>query len=490
MAGLAGEPVVGLGKLNPNCTQQEFYKISEAEKFSQKLSILFDGLRKDAFRRFTLQICDRIRKRYRFSTDCSDCLQVGITQLESCCNTISGAGVYGPSCGVQFENNQFANTVSRSPPPSSSSSPLANPTSNQVKRWDAHKTWIAAVLFVLLLLRVSLILRFTIRRKRKLRNEAENKVQITCVDSLQFDFSTIQVATDKFSDAKRLVKDRRTTVYKGRLPNDQEIAVKRVSKYERHNNEILLLADLQHRNLVKLLGFCLEKGSRYLIYEYLPNESLDLFFCDYFKRVNLSWETRHKIILGIARGLLYLHEDSHLRVIHRDVKPSNILLDVAMNPKISNFSKASLVQADQTRGDRSTILEYAEQGQFSVKSDVFSFGVLLLEIISGQLISSFIDGEKGENLPTFVWNKWVEGKALEMHQDALLCVQEIPTSRPAMCSILVMLNSHLVPIDEPSRPAFVILSDRDVSKSYSSSQQDKSFQTSVNGFSITEFEPR
>ncbi|KAL2927971.1 Cysteine-rich receptor-like protein kinase 37 [Bienertia sinuspersici] len=202
----------------------------------------------------------------------------------------------------------------------------------------------------------------------------------------------------------------------GRLPIDQEIAVKRVSKYDRHNNEILLLADLQHRNLVKLLGFCLEKGSRYLIYEYLPNESLDLFFCgkanvvNYFKRVNLSWETRHKIILGIARGLLYLHEDSHLRVIHRDLKPSNILLDVAMNPKISNFSKASLVQADQTRGDRSTILgtygymppEYAEQGQFSVKSDVFSFGVLLLEIISGQLISSFIDGEKGENLPTFV----------------------------------------------------------------------------------------
>ncbi|KAG2276168.1 hypothetical protein Bca52824_058723 [Brassica carinata] len=236
---------------------------------------------------------------------------------------------------------------------------------------------------------------------------------------LRFDLGSILMATNDFSSERKLGQGGFGTVHKGTLPNGQEIAVKRLTKGSgqgdlEFKNEVSLLTRLQHRNLVKLLGFCNEGDEEILIYEFVPNSSLDHFIFDEEKRSLLTWEVRFKIIEGIARGLLYLHEDSQLKIIHRDLKASNILLDAEMNPKVADFGTARLFEADETRAETRRIAgtrgymapEYLNHGQISAKSDVYSFGVVLLEMISGGKNNSF----KGEGLAAYAWKRWVEGK--------------------------------------------------------------------------------
>ncbi|KAK1426129.1 hypothetical protein QVD17_14798 [Tagetes erecta] len=216
----------------------------------------------------------------------------------------------------------------------------------------------------------------------------------------------VKAATNDFSEENKLGQGGFGSVYKGILGEGHQVAVKRLAwdsgqGDQEFKNEVLLVAKLQHRNLVRLLGFSIEGSERLLIYELLPNASLDQFIFDPTKRILLDWETRYNIIKGIAKGLLYLHEDSRLRIIHRDMKASNVLLDAQMNPKIADFGMARLFNTDETQGDTSRIVgtygymapEYALHGQFSVKSDVFSFGVLVLEIIAGQKNKRFQNGE-------------------------------------------------------------------------------------------------
>ncbi|XP_062011413.1 cysteine-rich receptor-like protein kinase 10 isoform X6 [Rosa rugosa] len=316
----------------------------------------------------------------------------------------------------------------------------------------------------------------------KLENH-DTSEEVSFVDSLQYDFENIRSATDDFSDENKLGQGGFGAVYKGRLLNGQYIAVKRLSKSSEQGdrefkNEVMLLAQLQHRNLVRLLGFCLKEEERLLIYEYIPNTSLNHFIFDPINHGHLDWETRYKIIGGIVRGLLYLHEDSRLRIVHRDLKPSNILLGEDMNPKIADFGTARLFVMDQTQGDTKTIVgtygymapEYAIHGRFSVKSDVFSFGVLVLEIVSGKKIGSFQNGENEEDLLSYAWKNWRDdtisniidpmlttGSRNEMIRCihiGLLCVQENVNDRPTMASVVSMLNSHSLTISVPSKPAY------------------------------------
>ncbi|PRQ48799.1 putative protein kinase RLK-Pelle-DLSV family [Rosa chinensis] len=190
---------------------------------------------------------------------------------------------------------------------------------------------------------------------------AEDADESRSAESLQFDFGTIRVVTDDFSEAYKLGHGGFGSVYRGKLPNGEEIAVKRLSMDSgqgdlEFKNEVLLVARLPHRNLVRLLGFCLEGNERLLVYEYLPNASLDNIIFDPIKRDQLDWDKRYKIIEDIARGLLYLHVDSLLRIIHRDLKASNILIDAEMNPKISDFGMARLFVHDETQGNTNRIV--------------------------------------------------------------------------------------------------------------------------------------
>ncbi|KAF6145434.1 hypothetical protein GIB67_032557 [Kingdonia uniflora] len=218
---------------------------------------------------------------------------------------------------------------------------------------------------------------------------------------LLFNFATMEAATSNFSIGNKLGEGGFGPVYKGTLPDGQEIAIKRLSQgsgqgLEEFKNEIRLIAKLQHTNLVRLLGCCIQEGEKLLIYEYMLNKSLDAFLFDPTKRGTLDWKRRVCIIEGIAQGLLYLHKYSRLKVIHRDLKASNVLLDGDMNPKISDFGMARIFGRNEFEANTHRIVgtygymspEYAMEGIFSVKSDVFSFGVLLLEIITGKKSTS------------------------------------------------------------------------------------------------------
>ncbi|KAF3563679.1 hypothetical protein DY000_02012761 [Brassica cretica] len=268
----------------------------------------------------------------------------------------------------------------------------------------------------------------------------------------------------------------------GKLQDGKEIAVKRLSSSsgqgkEEFLNEIVLISKLQHKSLVRVLGYCIKEEERILIYEFMLNKSLDTFLFGK-KKVEIDWPKRFNIIQGIARGLLYLHRDSRLRVIHRDLKVSNILLDEKMNPKISDFGLARMYQGteylDNTRRVVGTLgymaPEYAWTGAFSEKSDIYSFGVLLLEIVSGEKISRF--SYDGKNLLAYAWEFWSENRGTDLlDQDVadscppcevgrcvqigLLCVQHQPADRPNTLELLSMLTttSDLPP---PKQPTFVV----------------------------------
>ncbi|XP_059444351.1 G-type lectin S-receptor-like serine/threonine-protein kinase RKS1 isoform X2 [Corylus avellana] len=301
-----------------------------------------------------------------------------------------------------------------------------------------------------------------------------------------FDLSIIVAATDNFSDANKLGEGGFGSVYKGLLDNQKEIAVKRLSKYsgqgvEEFKNEVTIIAKLQHRNLVRILGYCVHREEKMLIYEYLPNKSLDFFIFHETKRSLIDWGRRFEIICGVARGLLYLHQDSRLRIIHRDLKASNVLLDNALNPKIADFGMARIVGRDQIEANTNRVVgtygymspEYAMQGQFSVKSDVYSFGVLLLEIITGKKNSAYYNDGPSSNLIGHVWDLWREDKAMEMVdsslgeqyakeilrciQIGLLCVQEHAKDRPTMSAVVFMLGNDTT-LAYPKQPAFILKS--------------------------------
>ncbi|XP_074269995.1 G-type lectin S-receptor-like serine/threonine-protein kinase SD1-13 isoform X2 [Silene latifolia] len=175
-----------------------------------------------------------------------------------------------------------------------------------------------------------------------------------------FKFGEIAVATNNFQESNKLGQGGFGPVYRGTLENKLEVAVKRLSGTSRQGveefmNEVLVISKLQHRNLVKLLGCCVEGQERLLIYEYLPNKSLDAFLFDPQKKGILDWKKRFNIIEGICRGLLYLHRDSRLKIIHRDLKASNILLDEKLNPKISDFGMARIFGGDQNQADTTRV---------------------------------------------------------------------------------------------------------------------------------------
>ncbi|KAK7271321.1 hypothetical protein RJT34_27117 [Clitoria ternatea] len=295
-------------------------------------------------------------------------------------------------------------------------------------------------------------------------------------------------------------------VYKGLLPQGEEIAIKRLSKgsgqgVTEFKNELTLISELQHMNLVQLLGCCIHGDERMLIYEYMPNKSLDYFLFDSTQSKMLNWRKRFNIIEGIAQGLLYLHKYSRLRVVHRDLKASNILLDANMNPKVSDFGLARIFTQEESDINTKKIVgtygymspEYAMEGIFSIKSDVYAFGVLVLEIISGRRNNA----EWPLNLLGHAWELWKQGQALELVDPSLeesfvpdealrcihvglICVEENAADRPTMSEIIPMLTCEIAAFPLPRRPAF--FRGRKLGEEYSSNDNGA---YSVNGLTIS-----
>ncbi|XP_039060303.1 putative receptor-like protein kinase At4g00960 [Hibiscus syriacus] len=462
--------------------------------------------------------------------DCDHCLRQSADSYVSCCHGKQGGGVQRPNCLFRWDLYPFytanaSTTASLSPPPSPSSPPPPAARGGISSRTLVIIVVPSVTFIVVLVILGIVVLPMRIKKKKqndqsKLAFAADNKMY---VESLQIDFHAVRAATENFSDANMLGRGGFGPVYKGKLEDGREVAIKRLSENSgqgtrEFKNEVMLLAKLQHRNLVKLLGFSFEQKERVIIYEFLPNSSLDNFIFDPLKRLLLNWDKRYKIIEGTAKGLVYLHEDSQYRIIHRDLKAGNILLDEEMNPKISDFGMAKLFVVDQTRADTSKIVgtygymapEYAWHGQYSVKSDVYAFGVLVLEIISGHRINSFTN-QVGDSLLTHAWRNWNEWTALEFVDPilrdgsrseimrcihlGLLCVQENIAYRPTMASVVLMLSSYSMSLPVPSRPAFSVNTNTetatmsDLLPLFNQSERE-AIQDSVNEASISELDPR
>ncbi|EFH43978.1 predicted protein [Arabidopsis lyrata subsp. lyrata] len=340
-------------------------------------------------------------------------------------------------------------------------------------------------------------------------------------------------ATNKFSESNIIGRGGFGEVFKAVL-NGTEVAIKRLSK---SSNKVHMSS--RTRNLVRLLGFCLEGEEKILVYEFVPNKSLDYFLFDPMKQGELDWTKRYNIILGITRGILYLHQDSRLTIIHRDLKASNILLDANMNPKIADFGMARIFGIDQSGANTNRIAgtrympitlvmayvltlqesflrcgymppEYVMHGQFSTKSDVYSFGVLVLEIICGQN-NRFVhqSDTTAENLVTYAWRLWRNGSPLELVDPtisenceteeviscihiALLCVQHSPTDRPSLSTINMMLTNNSYVLPDPQQPGFFFpnKSNKERDGLESSQSTNRSSSQTINDVTITDLEPR
>ncbi|XP_058072839.1 cysteine-rich receptor-like protein kinase 15 isoform X1 [Magnolia sinica] len=467
-------------------------------------------------------------------SDCNTCLEAAISEIPVCCDGKDGAVIIGASCAMRYEVFPFyaAAPSAFRRPPSSTTDAASGHGGNQSK--IIIFTTVASVLVLALF--SCYVYCYRRRRKRSpkvkekghhaLLNYSGPPVGLELMDSSMngeetqdlplIDLITIQAATNNFSDENKLGEGGFGPVYKGMLSNGKEIAVKRLSRSsgqgpKEFKNEVTLIAKLQHRNLVRLLYCCIEKGEKLLIYEYMPNTSLDVFLFNPIKRAQLGWERCQKIIGGIAKGLVYLHEDSRLRIIHRDLKASNVLLDHEMNPKISDFGMARFLGGNQSQINTNRVVgtygymapEYAMGGRFSVKSDVYSFGILLLEIVSGKRNNSHHLPNHAQSLLTYAWELWCDGTTMRLIDPllaqtcqisevlrwihiGLLCVQQDAADRPTMSLVVLMLGSESMDLPQPTQPGFFV--SRVVIESDQSSGSAK--MGSMNEVTISTLQPR
>ncbi|KAF8015256.1 hypothetical protein BT93_H0915 [Corymbia citriodora subsp. variegata] len=464
------------------------------------------------------------------ASDCVKCVQFGIANMTQ---GKQGGRFLAQSCNLRYELHPFYNASalppSAPPPPVPAPPPPASVTGPEVTCENNTFTAIITVValsviqtVVFLFLAWCFSRRNSTKTRAVVQGDQKGQTEITNSESMMYNLATILAATNNFSRQNRLGEGGFGEVFLGTLLNGILIAVKRLSQSSRQGaeefkNEVMLLSKLQHRNVVQLLGSCIEGEEKLLVYEFMQNKSLDYFLFDPEKSEHLDWSTRYNIACGIARGICYLHEDSRIRIIHRDLKSSNILLDNEMNPKISDFGMARIFGVDQmlaiternagTYGYMSP--EYAMQGHFSVKSDVYSFGVLLLELISGKKNSFFSQVDEGEGIACYAWKNWRDDTPLEVLDPAirdlysrdqiirclhigLLCVQEDPMDRPTMANIVLMLSSYHVPLALPHQPAFFLWSrtERPMREQVLDQFAKRSIPLSTNVTSVSEVFPR
>ncbi|XP_022759275.1 LEAF RUST 10 DISEASE-RESISTANCE LOCUS RECEPTOR-LIKE PROTEIN KINASE-like 2.1 [Durio zibethinus] len=321
------------------------------------------------------------------------------------------------------------------------------------------------------------------QRKVKDKERIDAFIRKHCsLTSLLYSHSDIKKITDKFVD--KLGQGGYGSVYKGKLPDGRLVAVKVLSESkgngEEFMNEVASISRTSHVNIVSLLGFCYEKSKRALIYEFMPNGSLDKFiYCqgsDQSRR--LEWKTLFDIALGIARGLEYLHQGCNTRILHFDIKPHNILLDESLCPKISDFGLSKLCERKESMvsmtGARGTIGYIAPEvvsrnfGVVSYKSDVYSYGMMVLEMVGGRKNIDVGVAQTSEvYFPSWIYKHLDQAMDLNLHGVtdeeeeeitrkliivSLWCIQSDPSDRPSMTKVLEMLQGSLHSLEIPPRP--------------------------------------
>ncbi|XP_009608510.1 probable LRR receptor-like serine/threonine-protein kinase At1g56140 isoform X1 [Nicotiana tomentosiformis] len=384
----------------------------------------------------------------------------------TCC--VPRQGTYGPSISAISATPDFIPTVSNQPP---------------TTKKNRTGLIVGIVVGVGVISFISVFAVYYLIQKRKRRQALEDE-EFLGIDArpYTFSYSELRAATADFNPSNKLGEGGFGPVYKGTLEDGRVVAVKQLSVASHQGKsqfvaEIATISAVQHRNLVKLYGCCIEGDKRSLVYEYLENKSLDqaLFGSG---SLYLDWPIRFQICLGVAKGLAYLHEESRVRVVHRDVKASNILLDSDLNPKISDFGLAKLYDDKKTHINTrvaGTIgylaPEYAMRGHLTEKADVFGFGVVALEIVSGRPNSDSSLEEERIYLLEWAWqlhennreteivdanlSEFDENEVRKVIGIALLCTQTSPALRPSMSRVIAMLTGDAEVATVTSRPGYL-----------------------------------
>ncbi|KAM3714400.1 hypothetical protein ACJW30_01G331400 [Castanea mollissima] len=443
-------------------------------------------------------------------TGCERCLANAFYNISSCTPKEEGR-VLNAGCYMRYSTQKFyynpSNTVG---------------VNNSHQGYQLAITLAAtssALALVLVVTAAVFIMRKKILKKRRERKLVGDLLATLNKSKLNFSYEILERATNFFHSSNKLGQGGSGSVYKGVLPDGRVVAVKRlffnsVQWVDHFFNEVNLISDIHHKNLVKLLGCSITGPESLLVYEYVPNQSLHDYFSVKKNLQLLRWDVRYKIILGTAEGLAYLHEESKLRIIHRDIKLSNILLNEDFMPKIADFGLARLFPEDKTH--ISTAIagtlgymapEYVIRGKLTEKVDVYSFGVLILEVVCGKRNSSF---SENSSVLQMVWNLYVAGRPCEavdpeleanfqeeeasrLLQIGLLCVQASAELRPSMPVVVKMLT-HSQDIPLPTQPPFLNSSIRGANqivplKAYNF-QLESDTQTSGNSMTESLIDPR
>ncbi|GLT51144.1 hypothetical protein SLA2020_245740 [Shorea laevis] len=363
--------------------------------------------------------------------------------------------------------------------------PNFKPTVSWIHTRTTKENWtrlIAGVAVPVGVVTFTLILIFVVCYMRRRKDDDEEELLEIGPRPNTFSYAELRAATDDFSPSNKLGEGGFGPVYKGNLSDGRVVAVKQLSvaSYQGKSQfvtEIATISVVQHRNLVKLYGCCIEGNKRLLVYEYLEKKSLDQALFGK-KDLHLDWPTRFSICMAIARGLAYLHEESRPRIIHRDVKVSNILLDAELCPKISDFGLAKLYDDKKTHistrvaGTIGYLApEYAMRGHLTEKADVFGFGVVALEIVSGRPNSDNSQDNDKIYLLEWAWTlyesnqslglvdptlvEFDENEALRMIRVGLLCTQASPMMRPPMSRVIAMLVGDIEVTPVASKPSYL-----------------------------------
>lgn len=444
-------------------------------------------------------------------TSCEKCLNDSVSRIGSCPPKDEGR-VLNAGCYLRYSMTKFYDN-------SSTTAPSGNGGGSRRVAIILAATF-SAIAFLLIGAFISFIARKRVVKQRREKKQLGALLQTVNKSKLNFSYETLERATDYFNNANKLGQGGSGSVYKGVLPNGQAVAIKRLffntTQWVDHFfNEVNLISGVQHKNLVQLLGCSITGPESLLVYEYVPNGSLhDHIFVK--KNVQLlSWEDRYKIILGTAEGLAFLHEESKLRIIHRDIKLSNVLLDESFTPKIADFGLARLFPEDKTH--ISTAIagtlgymapEYVVRGKLTEKADVYSFGVLVIEVICGKRNNAIAQnsfsvlqkvwklygtGKLCEAVEPSVQGNFIKEEASRLLQIGLLCVQASAELRPSMSVVVKMLTDQHE-IAQPTQPPFLNSNSADISPLNRSGtpylQSDSCTQSSGNDMTDSFIEPR
>ncbi|KAI3519027.1 hypothetical protein L1887_07998 [Cichorium endivia] len=405
---------------------------------------------------------------------CRDCLQVAYANIKSCATDVTDGRTVDSGCFMRYSASPFF--------PNSSSidiTPFLLPDGSSSKKGAIIGGVVGGIGGLIILLMIMLLWYCRSRKRTATGSRLYGATELQ--GPMAYSYNDLKKATKNFREDNKLGEGGFGDVYKGILKDGDIVAVKKLAigsstAKDNFEREVGVISNVHHRNLIRLLGCCSKEPEFLLVLEYMANGSLEKYLYGE-KRGNLRWKQRFDIIFGTARGLAYLHEQYHVTIIHRDIKPSNILLDNDFQPKIADFGLARLLPEDQTHistifaGTRGyTAPEYAIDGKLSEKVDTYSFGIVVLEIVSGKRCTDVPNESAGDQyLLEHAWNLYETGMQLKLVDEtldpsdyreeeikkvieiALMCTQSPVSMRPTMSEVVMLLSDRFRVQNPPSR---------------------------------------